>query len=46
MHLSAMVVQLVIAVETEPAESALWVTFESTLVYSTWMVVAKLFMLA
>jgi hypothetical protein len=45
-HLSAMVVQLVIAVETEPTESALWVSLESALVNSTRIVIAKLFMLA
>jgi len=41
-----MVVQLVIAVETEPAESAFWVSLESALIDSTRMVVTKLFMLA
>jgi hypothetical protein len=45
-HLSAMVVQLIISVETKPTESALRMSLESALVNSPRMVVAKLFMLA
>lgn len=43
---AAMCVELIITVEPLPAETTFWMSFETALVYRTWVVVAKLFMLA
>lgn len=45
MFITAMGIQLIIAVESLPAEAALGVTLEATLIYRTRSVVARLFML-
>lgn len=43
---AAMCVELIVTVEPLPAETTFWMSFETALIYRTWVVVTKLFMLA